>query len=62
MQVFCQLRAAQGVLARCARTESEEWIVSAICASRRQEWRVAPVSKDRAPELSVNCAPRRSGW
>ncbi|MCI90241.1 hypothetical protein A2U01_0111532, partial [Trifolium medium] len=43
-------------MVRCAITEPEEWIVSAICASRGQEWRVAPVSKDRAPELSVNCA------
>ncbi|MCI54430.1 hypothetical protein A2U01_0075680, partial [Trifolium medium] len=33
--------------------------VSVSCASRRQEWRVTLVSKDRTPELSAICASRR---
>ncbi|MCI57809.1 hypothetical protein A2U01_0079060, partial [Trifolium medium] len=32
---------------------------SVSCASRRQEWHVVPVSKDRAPELSAICASHR---
>ncbi|MCI64434.1 hypothetical protein A2U01_0085692, partial [Trifolium medium] len=45
------LRAAQEVLARCARSMVDGWKASVSCASRRQELRGAPVSKDRAPGI-----------
>ncbi|MCI62273.1 hypothetical protein A2U01_0083530, partial [Trifolium medium] len=45
------LRAAQGVLACCARSVADGWKASVSCASCRKEWRGAPVSKDRAPGI-----------
>ncbi|MCI66829.1 hypothetical protein A2U01_0088087, partial [Trifolium medium] len=41
---FCQLRAAQGVLARCGPMLQSVDSFSASCASRRSGRRVVPVS------------------
>ncbi|MCI35999.1 hypothetical protein A2U01_0057220, partial [Trifolium medium] len=51
LEVFCHLRIAQGLVARCAMVLRMCGKASANCAPRRQGWRVAPASAEESGEL-----------
>ncbi|MCI70805.1 hypothetical protein A2U01_0092068, partial [Trifolium medium] len=49
-------------MARCAPMLRKFGFCSAICASRRRGWRVAPASELENIRASAICASRRRGW
>ncbi|MCI49476.1 hypothetical protein A2U01_0070720, partial [Trifolium medium] len=62
--VFCLLRAAQGVLARCAPLLWTFGFCSVICAPHRRGWRVAPICwKDASGTLGhLRVAQIHTAW
>ncbi|MCI42527.1 hypothetical protein A2U01_0063764, partial [Trifolium medium] len=58
---FCHLRVAQGLVARCTIRLSRFGKASASCTSRRQGWRVAPVSAKELDSFS-RLRAAQEGW